>query len=154
MNNYKMIYNTLYNSIKFFNNTDILPSKTIHMDPNTSEAKLNGFYKFTGPKIICFDMFRIQNMLDEASETIYTYKQTKLRTIIVKLVISILLEELVIDKDKYNSYEEIKEVCYIESTRIIANNFKKARTIIGSLDITNDADVILSDKKFFKKENL
>lgn len=154
MSNYKMIYNTLYNSIKFFNNINILPSKTIHLDTNTGNVKLNSFYEFTDPKTICFDIFRIQNMLDEASETIYTYKQLKLRTIIVKLVISILLEELVIDKNKYNSYEEIKKVCYIESTRIIANNFKKTRNIIGALDITNDADIILNNKKFYKKENL
>lgn len=153
MSNYRMIYNTLYNSIKFFNNTDLLPSKTIHLDPSTGVVKLKSFYKMTGPKIICFDVFRIQNMLDEAGETIYNGKYAKYRTLIAKFVLSTLLEKYVIDKTKYKDKKEIREICYIESTRILANNFKKAKSIIGLLDITNDADVILNEKKLYLRDD-
>ena len=151
MGNKTLILNTLQNSIKFINSTNTVDFM-LHMDKGTGECNLSGFYEFTYPKVICFDVFRIQNMLYEAAETIYSYKQTKFRTIITKLAISIILEEFVIDKDKYNSKEEIREACYAEATRIIANNFNKTRRLIGSLDITQDAEIILNGPKFYKRE--
>ena len=154
MNNSKFIYRVLYNSIKFINNTDLVPEISFYLDRDTGMRKLDGFYEFVDPKGICFDTFRLQNMLDEAGETIYTYKYDQFRSIIVKFVLCVILEEYIIDKSKYNSIEDMKNACYAQAIKVLAKNSRKARRIIGGFTIANDSDIILNSIPFHSKETI
>lgn len=146
MNNSKFIYHTLLTSIKFVNYTDLLPEITIHLDPYTSVRKLDRIYKFTDSKTICFDTFRIQKIISREENHYLSNNYYKYKATICKLVIEAILDKYLIDKSKYQTKEEYKNICRIYSSKYLARNIGKARKIVGRLDIANESDIILDNK--------
>lgn len=154
MANTNFILNTLTNSITFINNTGLLQEITLHLDRDTPTCKLERIYKITYSKVICFDVFRIQEMLDKESEHIFHYKYLKYKTIISKMLINIVLHEYLLDKSKYDD-NEFEKACDIYSTKYLFRNIGKARRFIGKMDTTDQSDIILNNTcKLYVKDNV
>ena len=138
MNNKKMIYNTIVKTIRFINNSDILGDFRLSLDSSTSMCHLKRIYKITHPKVICFDVFRIQNILDNENYLNLTCKRDIYRTIVVKTVLESIVNEYLIDRDYYKDEYCLNKACKIYAIKLLAINACEARKYIGRIDITSE----------------
>lgn len=145
MNNKKMIYNTIVRTIRFINNSGILGDFRLNLDSSTSICHLKRIYKITHPKVICFDVFRIQNILDNENYLNLTCKRDIYRTIVVKTVLESIVNEYLIDRDYYKDEYCLNKACKIYAIKLLAINACEARKYIGRIDITSDSNFILDN---------
>jgi ribosomal protein S26 len=145
MNNKKMIYNTIVKTIRFINNSGILGDFRLSLDSSTSICHLKRIYKITHPKVICFDVFRIQNILDNEHCLNLTCKRDIYRTIVVKTVLESIVNEYLIDRDYYKDEYCLNKACKIYAVKLLAINACTARKYIGRIDITSDSNFILDN---------
>ena len=132
-----MVENTILNTIKLVN-TDKLTSKKISAYTYRDDVYLDRIYKIEPPKQIYFNVFGIENSINSSLPIYFDNKLSKKRSFVCVLVITYLVYELISDKKDDAMQESFKF-----AAKWLLQHKRNAHKIVGQIDISNLADIVL-----------
>ncbi len=135
------IENTIINTIKLAN-VGKLMKKRISTYIYKDDIKLDQIYKIESSKVIHFNVSGISKYIGDQLPFYNDSTYSKMRMTICMIVLQTLLKEYIVKDQSENEY-------YICAAKWLVNHQKIMRKIVGNVDISNLATVILQPSNLY-----